>query len=235
MKYYKTDSRKISFREYWHISRGGGFLIAWLKKILGRRMNLITGIPEPQPFREKIVARDSLPPLMMERFDRATEDLRRLGFDQFWLFGAKDSLTGGISRGLVALHPSQTTIAKVLYALHRTREVQVTVFESELADGTILGTTNKKRDYNPLPGIVVERHVGERPSGLWERHQKKLQALQTGNPPVMFPGLEQVAAFEDKLVRKVYDDKIRRGIWVEMTEAEVAALRAKRMPPPLRP
>jgi len=93
MKYYKTDSRRISFREYWHISRKG-FLFGWLNKILGRRLNLTTGIPGPQPFRDKVIARESLPPLMMERFDRAAEDLRRLGFDQFWLFGAKDSLTG---------------------------------------------------------------------------------------------------------------------------------------------
>jgi hypothetical protein len=157
-----------------------------------------------------------------------------LGFDQFWLSGAKNSLTGGISHGLVALHPAKTTIAKVLYALFRTREVQVTMFESKLANGTILGTTNKRRDFDPQPGVIIERHVGERAASLWQRHQKKLKALPADNPPVMFGGFEQVAAFEDKLVRDIYDNKIRRGIWVEMTEAEVAALRAKRLPPPLR-
>jgi hypothetical protein len=50
----------------------------------------------------------------------------------------------------------------------------------------------------------------------------------------MFTGFEQVAAFQDKLVRKVYDKNIRRGVWVEMSEAEIVELRGKRMPPPLR-
>jgi len=233
MKYYKTDSRKISFREYWHISRKG-FLIGWLNKILGRRLNLTTGIPGPQPFRDKVIARESLPPLMMERFDRAAEELRRLGFDQFWIYGAKDSLAGGISRGLLALHAAKTTAAKVIYVSFRTRETQTTMLQSGLADGTILGTTNKKQDFNPHAGDLIERQVGAPASVLWERHRQKLEALQTSNPPRIFADFGEVAAFEDALVQKIYEDKIGRGVWVEMTEAEVAALRAKRTPPPLR-
>ena len=42
-----------------------------------------------------------------------------------------------------------------------------------------------------------------------------------------FASLDDVADFEDKLVQENYDDKIKRGIWVEMTEAEVAVLRAQ--------
>jgi hypothetical protein len=49
----------------------------------------------------------------------------------------------------------------------------------------------------------------------------------------VFNGLGDVAAFEDKMLHASYDDKIRRGIWVEMTDAEVAALRAKKLPPPI--
>jgi len=233
MKYYKTDSRKISFREYWHISRKG-FLFGWLNKILGRRLNLITGIAGPQPFRDKLMARESLPPLMMERFDRATEELRRLGFDQFWIFGAKDSLTGGIGRGLLALHAAKTTTAKVIYASFRTRETQTTTLQSGLADGTVLATTNKKQDFNSRAGVLIERRVGAPASVLWERHQQKLEALRTSNPPGIFADFGAVADFEDALIQKTYDDRIRRGVWVEMTEAEVAALRAKRTPPPLR-
>jgi hypothetical protein len=234
VKYYKIDSRRVSFREYWHIAHGMGIFIGWINKVLRRRIALASGMPEPQPFRDKVIERESLPPLMMKRFDGAAEDLRRLGFDQFWLYGAKEKLTGGISCGMVALHPAKTATAKVIYALFRGREVQVTIFQSELADGTILATGNKKRDFNPLPGVIVQRHVGESAAGLWKRHQGRIEALPSRNPPIMFAGLEQVAAFEDKLVQKSYDDKIRRGIWIEMTDAEVAALRAQRVPPPLR-
>jgi hypothetical protein len=233
VKYYKTDSRRISFREYWHLSRKRGFLIAWLNKILGRRLNLTTGIPEPQPFRDKIVERESLSPLMLERFDQARADFQRLGFNEFWLFRSPISLTGGISCALLALHPAKTTTGKVIYAAFRTREQQVVTFQSELSDGTILSTTNKRRDFDPPPDAIVERYIGESAAGLWERHQKKLETLQPHNPPVRLADFSQLAAFEDKLIQRSFDDKIRRGIWVEMTDAEVAALRAKRLPPPI--
>jgi hypothetical protein len=53
-------------------------------------------------------------------------------------------------------------------------------------------------------------------------------ALPPGNPPKNLTGFEQVAALEDKLVWKIFDERVRRGIWVEMTDDEIAILRAKR-------
>ena len=80
MKYYKTDSRKISFREYWHISPKG-FWIAWLNKILGKQMNLSHGIPEPQPFKSRIIEPASIPCKILEKIDSEIHELKRLGFD----------------------------------------------------------------------------------------------------------------------------------------------------------
>jgi hypothetical protein len=228
MKYYKTDSRKISFREYWHVGRGRSFLKGWLNKILRRPMTLPQGIPEPQPFRDKIIDRDSIPAPILERFDKAEKELRQLGFDQFWFYGIKNSLTGGISRGLAALHSSKIAIGNVIYVSVKTRESQVVLFSSDLADGMILLTTNKKRDFDPTPGFFSERRLGASAAVLWGLHQKRLAASLQGNPPKILASFEQVAALEDKKVRKIFDEKLRRGVWVEMTDNEVAALRAKR-------
>lgn len=52
--------------------------------------------------------------------------------------------------------------------------------------------------------------------------------LSRNNPALVFSGLEAVAAFQDEILQRIYADKISRGIWVEMTEEEVAALRAKK-------
>jgi len=69
MKYYKTDSRKISYREYWHLSRKG-FWLAWLKKLRGVRMNLVRGIPGLQPFLSRVIKPDDMPREILERLAR---------------------------------------------------------------------------------------------------------------------------------------------------------------------
>jgi hypothetical protein len=233
MKYYKTNSRKISFREYWHISRGTGFLIAWFNKAFGIPMNFIAGIPEPQAFRDKIIERNLVPPTIFEKLNSGVLDLQQIEFDEFLFYTLKNSLTTGLGYGVQALHPSHKTMSKVLYVSYKNRERSVLAFLSELNDGTILGTTNKKQDFNTPPKHIIQRRLGASARELWELHQKKLAEMNRSNPPKIFANFDQVAAFEDKFLRMSYDDKIRRGIWVEMTDAEVAASRSKRIPPPI--
>src|SRR5690348_9145404 len=106
MKYYKTDSRRISFREYWHLSRKG-FLLGWINKIRGVRMNLAAGFPEPQPFRDKIMERDQVPPPVLETLAGPMAELRQLGCEQFWFYRLKESLMPIFSYGVETLHPGQ--------------------------------------------------------------------------------------------------------------------------------
>jgi len=232
MKYYKTDSRKITFVEYWRLSHKG-FLVGWLNKILGIPMNLPTGIPEPQPFRDKIIERDCLPPPIIGKLSRGVKDLQEVGFDQFWFYATKNSLTRGFGYGVQALHPSLTTIGKVVYVSYKTRERLALALFSDLSDGTILGTTNKKEDFNDPPRRIIKRKPGANAWELWDLHQKRLTQLNRNNPPKIIADFDQVAAFEDKNLHDAHEDKVRRGIWVEMSDAEVAALRSKRLPPPI--
>jgi hypothetical protein len=232
MKYYRTDSRKITFTEYWRLSRKG-FLIGWLNKILGIQMNLPTGIPEPQPFRDKIVERDRLPPPIIERLSRSLADLQELGFDQFWFYASRNSLAAGFAYGVQALHPSLTIVGKVVYVSYRARESLVLAFLSALSDGTVLGTTNKKQDFNDPLRHIIQRKPRANARALWSLHQKKLTQLNRINPPQIIADFDRVAAFEDKNLHEAYEDKIRRGIWVAMSNAEVTDLRSRRLPPPL--
>jgi len=103
----------------------------------------------------------------------------------------------------------------------------VLAFLSELNDETVLGTTNKKAEFTPPKQSVIQRRVGANAKELWALHQQRLSELNPNIPAKTIVGLDQVAAFEDKTLHRSYEDKVRRGIWVEMTEAEVAALRAK--------
>jgi len=232
MKYYKTESRKISFREYWHISRGTGFLIGWFNKALGIPMNFIKGIPEPQSFREKIIEAGIVPTKILTKLNYSILDLKQIGFDQFWYYTSKNSLTEGTAYGVQALHPSHKTIGKIVFASFRSRESLVLAFVSELNDGTFRGTTNNRRQFNPPPGYVVSRQVRANAAELWELHQNKLAKLSRGNnPPRTISNLDQVVEFENKTSLMSFEDKVTRGIWVEMTDSEVEAMRAKLFTP----
>jgi hypothetical protein len=232
MKYYRTDSRKISFREYWNISRGGRFPFAALYKILGIPLKLTEGIPEPQPLRDRLIEAAAIPRRALEKLDPAILEFRELGFDQFWFSTQKDSMMIGSGYAVQTLHSSHLAIGKIISASYRTRENFVLAFFSRFKDGTILATTDKEPAFRVLPGYVVQRLPrGTGARRLWELHQKKLAAPRGDIPPDTFANFDQVAAFDDETVRAMYEDKIRRRIWVEMTEAEVAALRSKRQPP----
>src|SRR5882724_2095592 len=232
MKYYKTDSRKISFVEYWHLSRKG-FWLGWLNKLIGKQMNFIRGIPGPEPLASRIITADAVPAEIRQRLDHGISDLRQAGFDQFWYYTAKLSLTGGVSYAVEGLHSSRQIVAKVIYVIFKTRESFVTALISGFPDGTLLAPTIKKRDFTPPRKHVVQRQPGAGAPALLELHQRALAKLASRKAPQVFNNLEAVAAFEDIFLRESYEDKIKRGIWVEMTEAEVAALRAKTLPPPI--
>lgn len=234
MKYYKTDSRKISFIEYWHLSRKG-FWLGWLNKILGKQMNLIRGIPGPEPLISRIIEADAVPAEIRRRLEHGLSDLRQAGFDQFWYYTSNASLTGGISYAVEGLHSSRQILAKVIYVFFKTRESFVLALYSGYPDGTILATTNKKRDFTPPPRHVVQRKLGADAQFLLALHQRKMTELAARHPPLTFNDLAAIAAFDDQALRESYDHKIRRGVWVEMTEAEVAALRAQKLPPPPPP
>ena len=224
MKYYKTDSRKISFREYWHLAPKS-FLLAWLNKIKGKQMKLARGIPEPQPFQSRIIEANSIPPEILGQLNAHIRDLQGLGFDRFWFCSNRASLVGAVAYMVVGLHSSRQIIARIIYAWHKARQRVVTDLSSRFHDGIILGTTNNDLYFNPLRNFIIQRKVGARAEYLFEWHQKKIAELSQTKTPQTFAGLEGVAAFEDELLRQIHDDRIKRGIWVEMTDAEVTTLR----------
>jgi hypothetical protein len=190
-------------------------------------MNLIRGLAEPQPFKERIVEPESIPGQILEKLNSGVYELQKLGFTQFWYFANSQTLTGGGGYAVEGLHSSKQIIAKVIYVYFKARERQVIALFSGVSDGIVLATTNKKREFNPLPKHIVQRKVGAEAEELLAMHQKKMADFNRANTLRSFASLEDVAGFEDRLIGETYDDKIRRGIWVEMTEAEVAALRAQ--------
>jgi hypothetical protein len=231
MKYYKTDSRKISFREYYNLSRSNSWILAWVFKIFGIPLKLTSGIPEPQSFRDNIIDAEVIPPPILAKLNSGILDLKELGFDQFWFYTLKNSLIGGAAYAVQALHPSHKTIGKILFVSMKSRENFVFVFVSELNDGTFFGTTNNRPSFKSPLGYNILRRLHANAAQLWELQQNKLAELSQRNPPKTISTFDQVAGFEDKTSRMLHEDKVSRGIYVEMTDSEVETLRAKMVTP----
>ena len=192
-------------------------------------MNLICGIPGPEPLKNRIVEAGSVPGKILGQLNSGVKELQKLGFDQFWHYTSKSSLTGGSGCGIEGLHSSRQVLAKIIYVSFKTRESLVMGFISGFSNEIVLGTTNKKQDFNTPPNHINQRQIGADAPRLWELHRQKLTELGRNNLPQSFASLDEVAAFEDKILQMSYDDKIKRGIWVEMTDGEVALLLSQRL------
>lgn len=232
MKYYKTDSRKISFVEYWYISRTfSGFLVGGVNKLLNRKMNFAKGIPGQAPFRDRIIEASAVPHDILGILDSAILELKTLGFHQYWYYSAKNSLTSGKAYSVQALHEGGQALGKIIFVEYRRRRNSSLSFISQLRDKTFYSTNNNRRTFNPPPGSQGRRMRGATAAQLWESHQMNLKKLANlANPAKVMNDFDQMAEVDDDLMTRIYADRIGRGIWVEMTEAEVNALRT---PPPI--
>lgn len=131
----------------------------------------------------------------------------------------------GNAFGIEMLHNSGESIGKVIHATFGSLTSLVTVFLSVSDNGKITATTNKKPELNAPPEVDTERMAGFAVAELWQRHLERLSAARTIRAVRRFQGFDDVASFEDEWVKRIFEYQVSRGVWVEMSESEVAALR----------
>ena len=226
--YYKTDSRRLTFREYWNIIGFPRVIFPWICKVLAIPLRLPEGIPGPTPFKEMLVELPTIPEPARQQVGEKLESLRALGFGQSWCFLPKDSLMSGTGYGAMALHHSGQVAAKIVYAKYGTVETLVQGFITKLADGRTILTTDNKPRLLPPSGVDVERLAGASTMVLWKRHSKRMLAASSVSAPIIFANLDHIAAFEDEYSRRNCEFHIARGVWVPMSSDEVEALRRTR-------
>ena len=64
--YFRTDNRKLTFRECWWLARGWRVIFLWAPKVLRIPMELGAGLPRPRPFEERWVDPAQMPPEVTE-------------------------------------------------------------------------------------------------------------------------------------------------------------------------
>ena len=224
-KYFKLDSRKVTYGEYWNIVRSVTVLIPWTAKLLNIPMKFGSGIPCIESVRELEVpegeflvrARMKLQPLM----DKCTQ----MGFHSPRFFTFESMRRDTRISFIALLHPSGATV-RLMHTLglkvQPPKEKVQVVLLSELRDGTFFFTSDQRKQFLSSPGIVANRLIGASAERLLESHLQKLKDLPMSNPPKSVTSVEMLDDVWDRYEKHAREFGLQRGIYVWMTPEEVA-------------
>jgi hypothetical protein len=222
-QYVYTDLTRLTCRELWRFSPNVVvFLGLCVRKLLHWRFPVRTAVCHEDTLRlidAADVPRDAarvLDPLIAE-----CEDLgAKLAFH--YTVPAVGPLEGYAA---ALLAPDRVTYIAVMWSgaqIGRSRSgKRGCVFASQLADGTFLSTTDFPQKFNSPPGFNVRRKPGASPSELAERHRQALAETE-GIPVTLDVNKVKESLLEAR--RRTAEWNISRGIWVCLTEEDVARL-----------
>ena len=80
VEYYRINSRRITFREYWRFARNPLVLIWWIAKVLCLRIKLGEGFLKYESVKELEVTESDFSPEARARLQPLVEECQRLGF-----------------------------------------------------------------------------------------------------------------------------------------------------------
>ncbi len=222
--FYKLDSARVSFREYWWGTPNPLVIIAWILRLL--RLRLPGSADDPnvdslEPFR---VSPDQLPEEARGRFHAIHTELQALGFHSpvcYWIHDARNQ--ADICQA-VYLHDSGEALARVHYRVWRfPKPAKVYFFPNFLTaftDGTYLVSTAGRRDMLAPAACRENRRVKATATDLWTSHRAALQKellFKTVRPVRQERELLQAVEAHHAVVR---DFHIDRGVFVPMSEEE---------------
>lgn len=242
-RYVKIKPSALSWGECWNLpdTAKGRFLLLAMK-VLRNEFPLSEGTPlEEDPVRDEL-AREALSAWAWNRLRLTLGDLEPLGFHSPRFRIPKASLMPSLyGVSLTMTHPGGDCFALVLAAVGVRNgpplEDCFTTFLTPLASGYSLYTTNGRRRFNPLPGNPGSRHPGMPVAELHERHLRSLAELRRRREIPRISTPEEVHEHQASSVRRFNDWMLSRGVWVLMTDAEVAAVRERvsKLPVPALP
>jgi len=223
-KYYKLDSRKVTYGEYWNITRSINVIIPWTAKLLGIPMKFASGLPYFETVRDLEVSETEFSPRGRQRLQALMDKCLDLGFHSPRFFSYV-SMKGDLRTSFIAmLHPSGATV-RLMYSValkvQPPKEKLLVVLLSELRDGTFFFTSSQRKQFLNAPNIVANRLVGASPERLVESHLKKLSELPMSNPPKPVTTPEMLDDVWDRYEKESREFGMQRGIYVWMTPEEV--------------
>src|SRR5215469_6962375 len=109
-RYFQVDSRKLTYGEYWNITRSWMVLIPWAYKLFNVPMNFMSGMPYFNSVKDLEVPEDSFPERAGEKLAPLFEKCRQLGFNAPRYITYETMHRDVRTSGIMLMHPSGATI-----------------------------------------------------------------------------------------------------------------------------
>jgi hypothetical protein len=217
-EYYKTDSTRVSLREYWAWRPGLPFLYLAIRKLMGRPLPQTVFVPAiPRLVR---VDANQAPPELLAALQHPIEACVAAGGGLQFYYRAP---TRGTHRGLAAalLGPKGSSIALATVGegpAGTVRQVGLGLL-SRLREGRFLATSTGGTLFDPPTCMEAERLPGRPFRDIVSAHQAKVRQRAEQVIPVGPDAVESVIL---EVARLQIEANVQRGIYVPATEAEIA-------------
>jgi hypothetical protein len=217
-QYYKTDSTRVSLREYWAWRPGLPFLYLAIRKLMGRRLPQTVFVPAiPRVVR---VGAEEAPPELLAALQPAIEACVGAGGALQFYYRAP---ARGTHRGLAAalLGPAGSSIALATVAegpAGAVRQVGLGLL-SRLRQGRFLATSTGGTLFDPPACLEAERLPGRPFRDIVRAHEAKVRRRAE---QVVALGDDAVESIILEVARLQVEANVQRGIYVPATETEIA-------------
>ena len=214
--FYKAHLPALRYAECWHVAKNPfEFLVAAFLKTIG--VSISPPIASACPDNLIRIVPGAVAPVLMPLLKRRLQEAEELGIeDGIWY---TNPAIGAVALVGTAFRLPDGNGALVCATVHITQNGMTTdkkstaSFVTELASGRVIDTTAGKRELDPPPL-----------SQVYDRHRERL-SLES-DPIVRINSEEDLENLCLRNEKATYDFNIERGVFVPVTDAEEAALRA---------
>ena len=222
--FYKIDSSRVSFREYWWGTRSPLVLIGWLVKVLHIPLPSSTDDPPVDSLHPFEVASETLPEAVCERLQPVMDELAACGFHSPVCYAIEDAFHATKIYRIMLCHESERAVACVHYRIwgyqHPPKHVLFPMFLTEFNDGTFLVSSAGKADLDAPASVHVNRAQGAGATQLWASHQQVLAQETTEKLVEPVRNADDVRALAERHHAVLRDFHLKRGVFKPMTGAE---------------
>ena len=233
--YYKTNHRALSLRE---MIRMRGPLRLPFTYYVTRRMKANPAVWMPQMWANLVCTEQELSARFIQVAEPYRQTFRSLGFQETGFKKLKGILNphhrddGGIN----FLDSSRCHFGQLIYnksrvpaPVNQDREQVVVAFTAVFEKGTVSYTNNTKTAFDTVPNHDVTRIQSNDVGEIYQRFVNDL--VKRGKQARHFPDQKSLQSWFDSNATEVFNHRVRKGLFVRMTDAEVAIARKKVAPP----
>jgi len=228
--FYRVDYRALRLRE---LVRMGGLFMLPFSYFAVRRWRASHPVWMPGSRAESECEREDLSDGFWDATAHYRQEFQRLGFAECGFTKATKNLNPNSrdNGGIVYLDSRTGHVGLLLYTriyarppIDRDVTTIAVSFTAAFARGT-LSYTNNQSAFDPAPHDQVVRLSSPEPAPMYQRMLRHLS--QIAEVPRSFPDMEAFWRWSDQRQRESFEWQVQRGLFVRLSDEEVAAARRK--------